>query len=268
MSNTPSSYPVVMLSARGIRAGIVAFLPISLFVLCFALAFGAASSEAGMASEHALLMSVLHFAGAAQFAALDLWAHPLPILTLTLTVFAANARHILMGAVLAPWLNQTSRPVRWLVMSFTSDPNFGDTMIRLRTEPLDVGRLLGNGLIMWIAWIFGTWIGVYTGQALGSLKAFGLDVVILALFASLITRQWQGRPDILPTLVAAIVAIGGLTWLPAGWNIVAAALAGGLVGGLLPQRASRTKPSEPQRTNASDNGAPDNKAPGAPHHDR
>ena len=53
-----------------------------------------------------MFMSVAIYAGASQFAALDLWYAPLPLATLALTVLAVNARHILLGASLAPWLLQ------------------------------------------------------------------------------------------------------------------------------------------------------------------
>ncbi|WP_350332898.1 AzlC family ABC transporter permease [Coralliovum pocilloporae] len=228
-----SASPVIVLSLQGVRKGMIAFIPVCLFILPFGLAFGATAVEVGMSADHALLMSALHFSGAAQFAALDLWHQPLPLVTLVLTIFAANARHILMGAALAPWLNRLPLWERWLAMCFTSDPNFGDTMVRLRTEPLDAGRLLGNGITMWIAWVAGSGIGAYAGQALGDLSVFGLDVVILALFSGLLVKQWEGKPDVLPALAAAVTAIAGLYWLPPGWNIVVAALAGGLIGGLM-----------------------------------
>ncbi|WP_228709322.1 AzlC family ABC transporter permease [Raoultella terrigena] len=51
------------------------------------------------------MMSLLVFAGYAQFAALGLWGEPVPLVTLAATVFAINARHLLMGATLYPRLS-------------------------------------------------------------------------------------------------------------------------------------------------------------------
>src|SRR3546814_4352109 len=53
-----------------------------------------------------VVMSTLVFAGAAQFAALDLWGTQIPLFTLMVAVFAINARHLLMGATLYPWLRK------------------------------------------------------------------------------------------------------------------------------------------------------------------
>jgi predicted branched-subunit amino acid permease len=44
-------------------------------------------------------MSAFVFAGAAQFAALELWGAQVSIITLVVTVFAINARHLFDGGV-------------------------------------------------------------------------------------------------------------------------------------------------------------------------
>lgn len=58
-----------------------------------------------------------------------------------------------------------------------------------------------------------------------------------SLFSALILAQWrgewEGKHTLVPALSAAIVAAIGLYVLPAGWNIVVAALAGGLAGALI-----------------------------------
>lgn len=81
------------------------FLPISAFVVLFGLAFGLAATQTGLSSATSLSMSALVFAGASQFAALDMWGTHIPLVPLALTVFAINARHLLMGATLYPWLS-------------------------------------------------------------------------------------------------------------------------------------------------------------------
>lgn len=90
------------LTWRGIVAGAREIAPVAIFVIPFGIAFGAAAIEKGLSAALAVLMSAFVFAGASQFAALDLWSSPMPYLMLALTVFAVNARHILLGAALPP----------------------------------------------------------------------------------------------------------------------------------------------------------------------
>ena len=66
--------------------------------------FGALAVGKGLSVAEAGLMSLLVFAGGAQFAALQLWAYPVPVLALAVSAFLVNTRHILLGASLNPKL--------------------------------------------------------------------------------------------------------------------------------------------------------------------
>ena len=76
---------------RDIAPAAVAAIPVSLL-------FGAVAVSKGMSPAEVGLMSFLVFAGGAQFAAIETWIHPAPILTLAFATFLINARHVLMGA--------------------------------------------------------------------------------------------------------------------------------------------------------------------------
>jgi 4-azaleucine resistance transporter AzlC len=207
--------------------------PISLFVIPFGLAYGVAAVESGLPPAQAIIMSIAVFSGAAQFTVLDFWFQPGILIALLLTVFAVSTRHILMGAALAPWLNGLSRKKRILALVFLSDANFADSYGAYRGGERDVGILMGGGMILWINWCIGTAIGAAAGAGLGDLNQYGIDLIMVIFFTALLVQQWQGKSDLLPALVAVIVAYFGLIYLPLGWNIIAAALAGGLTGGLL-----------------------------------
>ncbi len=82
--------------------GFKQLLPLSVFVVVFGVAFGLAAAQSGLSAPAIIAMSTLVFAGASQFAALELWGPQVSLLTLVITVFAINARHLLMGATLYP----------------------------------------------------------------------------------------------------------------------------------------------------------------------
>src|SRR5260221_14258741 len=116
------------LTLRGTWRGAVEILPIALFVLPFGIAFGAAAAAKAVPPEIAVLMSATVYAGASQFAVLDLWLAPLPLGMLAVTVLAVNARHILLGATLAPWLLPLPLARRPLALSVLSDANIGKSL--------------------------------------------------------------------------------------------------------------------------------------------
>jgi predicted branched-subunit amino acid permease len=72
--------------------------------LPFGIGFGVAAAQKGIGTLDTVLMSGMVMAGTAQMVALDLWARPLPLLALFITVFVANLRYFVMGAALQPYL--------------------------------------------------------------------------------------------------------------------------------------------------------------------
>jgi len=199
-------------------------------VIPFGLAFGVAASAKGLSPEISVFMSVAIYAGASQFAVLDLWYAPLPLATLALTVLAVNARLILLGAGLAPWLLQLSGLRRFVALIFLSDSSFAYATDARERGAADAGILFGSGLTIWMMWIASSATGALAGSLLGDVSRFGFDTVMVAYFTAIIVGQWKGRADLLPWIAAAVVAIAGRYVLPPGWHIIAGALTGGLVG--------------------------------------
>src|SRR5712671_5111303 len=192
---TDSSRPELpRFTASGVWRGCAEIAPIAAFVVPFGIAFGVAASVKGIAPGVSVFMSVAIFAGASQFAVLDLWTAPLPLVTLALTVLAVNARHILLGAALAPWLLRISIVKRAAALLLLSDANFAYAMSARDRGETDAGILFGSGLIMWIMWIASTAVGAFAGSLLGDLSRFGFDAVMVAYFTAVIAGQWKGRP--------------------------------------------------------------------------
>ena len=86
--------------------------PLMLAMVPYGMAFGVAALQNGLDPLSILLLSGLVFAGSSQFAALDLWTEPLALLPIWLTTLAINARHLLYGAALYPWLRSITKAHR------------------------------------------------------------------------------------------------------------------------------------------------------------
>ena len=215
---------------RGVKTGMVRLFPIGLFTLPFGLAFGVAASEAGLTEFQAISMSVLAFSGAAQFAALDFWGDTIAVGSLAMVVLALNARLVIMGAAVSPWINQLRSGQRILTLGLLSDPNFADSQPAFQSGERDAGLLVGGGLILWMFWVIGTAIGILGGAAIGNTAVFGIDVVMPCFFVAVVAGQLKGRAKFVPVVVASVASIALLGWVPTGWNVVLGALAGGLTG--------------------------------------
>jgi len=159
-----------------VRSELLRMLPISLFVVAFGAAFGLAAVQKGLAPLEALLMSTLVFAGASQFAAIDMWGAQVSVIPVIVVVFAINSRHLLMGASLYPMLKDVSPAKRYGMLLVLTDANWAVSAQDYQSGKRNLEVILGGGLMLWLAWIIGTWMGVYFGGLLQNPKS--LDMVL------------------------------------------------------------------------------------------
>lgn len=224
-----ASYPY-QLSATKVRAEFVRLLPISLFVVAFGAAFGLAATQKGLEPLQALLMSATVFAGASQFAAVGMWGSEVSLIPLIAVVFAINSRLLLMGASLYPMLRDLSPGRRYGILILLTDANWAVSAQEYQSGKRNLEVILGGGLVLWMAWIVGTWLGVYFGGLLQNPKALGLDMV-LGCFLLAMALGGKKSPRILVAwTVAAFSSLAAWHWLPPNTHVVVGALAGGVIG--------------------------------------
>src|SRR6478735_5679112 len=89
---------------RSFQAGALRMVFPGLASLPFGIGFGVAAAQKGLSAFETTLMSFTVMAGTSQMVALDIWAQPLPLLALAISVFVANLRYFVMGAALQPYL--------------------------------------------------------------------------------------------------------------------------------------------------------------------
>lgn len=226
------SHPTVTFGWDGVRAGFVRTLPVALGVAAYGLVYGVLARQAGLSLWEGLALSGLVFAGASQFVALDLWAHPLPVSALIVTTLAVNLRHVLMGATLRPWFGGLTPLEAYGSMFFMVDEGWALTLTELNSGGSRASFLLGTGLALYLAWVGSTGLGMTAGSLLGDPARLGMDFAFTAMFLALLAGMWRGRRDLAPWLAAGAVALLVEHFVPGKWHIVAGGLAGGLTGAL------------------------------------
>lgn len=234
--HTPETQTPHTISRADTAQGFRQLLPISMFVVIFGLAFGLAATQTGMDNAAIVLMSALVFGGASQFATLDMWGAQVPVLPLAITVFAINARHLLMGASLYPWLRHLPPAQRYGVMLVASDANWAMSMQAFEQGRNGIGLLLGGGLAMWCAWVAGTWMGLYFGNAIRNPVSLGLDMVMGCFLLAMVVGGPKNPRVFAIWGVAALSSLLAWAWLPPNSHVIVGALAGGLLGAFWPER--------------------------------
>ncbi len=216
--------------AQKVRLELFRMLPISFFVVAFGAAFGLAAVQAGLSPLESLLMSTTVFAGASQFAAVDMWGAEVSVLPLIAVVFAINSRHLLMGASLYPMLKNVSPGKRYSLLLLLTDANWAVSAQEYQNGRHNLEVILGGGLVIWLAWLVGTALGVYFGGLLQNPKALGLDMVLGCFLFSMALGGKKTPRVLVAWVVAGAASLAAWKWLPPNMHVVVGALAGGAIG--------------------------------------
>ncbi len=213
----------------------------------FGFVYGLSARAAGFSPLEASAMSVIVFAGAAQFAAVGYVAGGFSWAGVVLLTAFLNARHLLYSAALAPYLADRPRPLRAVLAHLLTDEAFALSAAHFRRlGRADLwGYWFAAIVTTFIPWNLATLGGVLLGGAIPDPGRFGLDVVFPAAMAGLAVALVTGRREVVAALVGAIVAVAlSLAWDPA-IGIVAGGLVGPLVGLALPGPLGHLHPESP-----------------------
>ena len=177
--------------------------PIALGYVPAAIAFGVLMSAAGLPTWLALAMSVIVYSGAAQYAAVALFADWAGVFTLTLNTFIINLRHVFYALPLLQHLPKRAVK-RWYALFALTDESFS----LLTTLPQEVARKLFVKIV-WLNqmyWVIGTLIGLGIGAGLNELIPH-LDFALTCLFVVLAYEQYQAKRVWWPCVLAVVAFV-------------------------------------------------------------
>lgn len=216
-------------TAAGFRRGFVQGQPLAPGTFLYGVVFGVLASEKGLALVEAMLMSVLVYSGSAQLAALQGWSAAPLVTPLVITVLMINARYVLYGAAVQPWLGGAKPSQALPTLFFLGDGNWALSMREYHAGYRDAAFLFGSGVATALPWMVGTLAGHLVGRGVPHPASLGLDFMLVAFAAAIGVSVFRGRSDLWPAAAAVAAAALFAQWLP-GWTIVGAGLAAGLVG--------------------------------------
>jgi predicted branched-subunit amino acid permease len=215
---------------RGARDG----MPLGLSIFAYGLGFGLVAAQAGFGIAKAVATSAALYSGSAQLAAVNLLQSGSATLwALFATILVINARYVLFGAALQPWLGQVSAPKAYGSLLLLGDANWMFCMRAIAAGEADRAYLAGTGAPMLVGWLGGTAIGAGAVSFLPAPQALGFDLMLPAFAAAMTTAMVKRKPDLVPVVVGAGAALGIAGTLGPAAAIIGAGLAGGAVAALL-----------------------------------
>ncbi len=186
-----------------ITKGMRQAVPIVFGYIPIGFAYGVLAQKSGLGVFAGIGMSALVFAGSAQLIAVGLFAAGASALSILITTFVVNLRHLLMSAALAPKLNGWKK---WQIALFgfqMTDETFALHSSRMAKQQPAKSEIFALNVTAQSSWILGSAFGFFMGGQITDVAPVGLDFALPAMFIALLV------PHLVKPVTLAMAALAG-----------------------------------------------------------
>lgn len=206
--------------------------PFILVVIPFGLLFGVVATEAGFTGIQTMAFSSVVFAGAAQFAALQLMLDDAPMVIVLATALAVNLRMAMYSASLALWLGEAPLWKRALIAYVNVDQSYAISINRFEDQPdlllaQRIAFFFGVVTPVSVVWIIATGFGIWLGDSIPEWMA--LDFAVPICFLAIIAPMMRSLAHMVAAVTSIVVALV-LAGLPFNFGLLIAAVVAMMVG--------------------------------------
>ncbi|MGA8852454.1 MAG: AzlC family ABC transporter permease [Aeromicrobium sp.] len=204
------------------RAGLLVGLPFAVAGGLLSLSFGVIARDAGFSAVAAITMSLIVFAGSAQFASVAILAAGGNPAAAVAAASLMNSRFLPMGAALAPSLPGG----RWKRAAQGQAVVDSSWAISIRPDgSFDRWKLFGTTAPQFLTWQLGTIAGAFGGDLIGDVDRWGLDAIYPAFFVAILLPELRDRDRIGVALAGAAIALALVSFTPPGVPVLVASVA-------------------------------------------
>ncbi|WP_201741263.1 AzlC family ABC transporter permease [Pradoshia eiseniae] len=206
---------------NGLRAGVsiaIGYFPV-------AVTFGLLSKSSGLSLAETFSMSLIVYAGAAQYIALNLLSLGIGIAEIIMATFILNSRHFLMSASIQA---RAAKEPLWkkLIYAFgITDETF--SVASMKSGKITAGFMFGLGGIAYVSWLLSTLLGYLFGASLPDVLKESMGIALYAMFIALLMPALSKSRKIL-TLALSGAGLNFLftyfEFLTTGWSLIVSAL--------------------------------------------
>ena len=220
------------------RAAVVDTIPTVFGYLGIATAFGVIARASGFSTITVILMSVIIYAGSAQFTTVSMLAAGSPIASIVFATFMVNSRMILMSTTVAPYFKKDSLGKGMLIGTLLTDESFALAMNKLNytNGKMNFSWFNTENIISYSTWVIATMIGALLGNFIEDPKKLGLDFANVAMFIGLLYLQVNSDKalnkalQVIVVLLTLVLTYISTIILPASLVIIAVTLIGCTLG--------------------------------------
>ena len=217
-----------------IREGLVVGFPLIIGYFPIAMAFGLLSKNTGISFGDTSLFSIMVFAGASQFMALDLIIANVSMGSIILATFLLNLRHTIMSASLSLRLKNIKG--RWfpLIAFGITDEFF--SVVSFNDDKINLPFILSIQISTYTSWILGTMTGYLVGEILPQSVQTSLGIGLYAMFMALLIPEVKKSREILSLSIISVITyiiIFKLKVFTSGWDIILGIIISSFLGVIL-----------------------------------
>lgn len=204
----------------GIRAGVsiaIGYIPI-------ALTYGLLARSTGLSFAETVAISLIVFAGASQFIALDLIALGTGAMEIILTTFIVNIRQLLFSASINANSRHDSLLHKALYAFGITDETFAVASTSGRT--ITAPYMFGLVMMAYSSWVISSGVGFLAGSQLPAVLQESMGIALYAMFIGLLvpSLKKQRKVIVIAAVAAVLNTIFSLLDVSTGWSIVLATL--------------------------------------------
>lgn len=203
--------------------------------LSIGFACGVVSKSCGMSTLQIVAMSTIVYGGSSQFVAASMISSLASPVSVILTIFLVNLRHLLMSTAIAPYFKGNS-----IIKNFTTGILLTDESFALSSSKavgyknINYKWMLGVNITAYLNWIFASFLGAYFGGLIYDYKVFGLDFALPAMFIGLLISSIRENENKKISIVifcsTAIVLMVSIAFVSVNTGLMIAAIFGALMG--------------------------------------
>ncbi|MEP2531280.1 AzlC family ABC transporter permease [Shimia sp.] len=213
---------------RGMRDG----APFLLVVWPFGLLFGVVATEGGLSVFEILSFTIVVFAGAAQFTALQLMSENAPTIVIIASALAVNLRMAMYSASLTPHLGGLPFRHRAFAAFLLVDQNYALSSVKYEQSPdmtlaQKYGYFVGNVSLVAPSWVIASIVGALIGKTIP--PELALDFALPITFIAMIGPMLRTGAHMVAAFVSVACALI-FAAVPYNLGLIIAGIAGMMAG--------------------------------------
>lgn len=218
--------------------GVKDCIPTLLGYLSIGLAAGVVQKTAGLSIAEIALMSLILYAGSAQFIAAGMIAVSSSPAAIIITIFIVNLRHILLSAALSPYFRHLSALRNMLVGSLLTDETFGVAINQTSNKNrISEKWMHGLNITAYLNWFIANIAGAFLAQWISNPDQYGLQFALPAMFIGILVISMIGRSkiklDVVVAIIAVVIAVGSSFIFSSSVGVIIATVIASTVGMVL-----------------------------------